>query len=221
MKISNAKNETDETVIYFNEKATQNFDNQFDAHKFQLNSGTIPSIYSTDNKELYSINALQSLTDDITIPLTVNVALEGKQEIALLQQEGFKRKVELYLLDKTTNITYDLSKPYQFTAQKGLITDRFFLVAKPQFTDSELNGDILNVYPNPATEILNISLGDEYKGELKIRLIDVVGRELWAETVVKTTKIYETTVNLADKAAGTYILEVQGKIRTVKKIVKQ
>ncbi len=221
LKISNAKNEFDETVVYFNEKATSNFDNQFDAHKFQLNSGTIPSIYSTDNKELYSINALQNLTDDVTIPLTVNVGLAGTQKIALLQQEGFKRKVELYLLDKTTNTFYDLSKPYEFTGSKGVIADRFFLLAKPQFTDSELNGDILNAYPNPATEVLNISLGDEYKGELKIRLTDVVGRELWTEIVVKTTKIYETTVNLSDKASGTYILEVQGKIRTVKKIVKQ
>jgi hypothetical protein len=171
---------------------------------------------------LYAINALKDLKDDLIIPLLVNVGFSGKQKISLLQQTGFNRKVELYLLDKTTNITYDLSKgAYEFVANLGIIKDRFYLLAKPQFTESELNGDILNLYPNPTNEMLTISLADDYKGEISLRLVDMLGREVWKENLIKDNKIYQTTINLSGKASGTYLLEVVGSQKVVKKVIKQ
>jgi Secretion system C-terminal sorting domain/Domain of unknown function (DUF5122) beta-propeller len=221
LKMTNPSKDADETVVYFIDKATENYDGKYDALKFKLNEGTVPSIFSNYNKENYAINALKNLKDDMTIPLTVNVASEGKQSISLLEQAGFSRKVELYLLDKATNKSYDLSKTsFEFTAASGLIENRFFLIAKPQFTTAELNGDNLNLYPNPSSETVNISIGDDYKGELTLRLTDISGREVWIAKAEKTGKIYENSVNVENLASGTYILEVSGAKRMVKKVVK-
>ncbi len=222
LKMTNTSKEADETVVYFIDKATENYDRKYDAVKFKLNEGNVPSFFSTYNKENYAINALQNLKDDTTIPLTVNVTSEGKQSISLLEQAGFNRKVELYLLDNATNTHYDLSKGvFEFTAASGLIENRFFLIAKPQFTAAELNGDNLNLYPNPSSETLNISIGDDYKGELTLRLTDVSGREVWTAKAEKTGKIYENSVNIENLASGTYILEVSGAKKMVKKVMKQ
>jgi hypothetical protein len=79
----------------------------------------------------------------------------------------------------------------------------------------------LLVYPNPATETLNISFSDDYQGQVSLKLTDVSGREIWSSVVSKDNTIYQTTVNLSDMASGTYILEVNGKDKTVRKVVKQ
>jgi hypothetical protein len=79
----------------------------------------------------------------------------------------------------------------------------------------------LLVYPNPANETLTISFSDDYQGQVSLKLTDVSGREVWSSVVSKENTTYQTTVNLSDMASGTYILEVNGKAKTVKKVVKQ
>jgi hypothetical protein len=225
LAMTNAANKTDETVVYFADKATANFDKELDAVKFQLNGGNFPNIYTTDNKTekntLFSINALPTLNDDLLVPVTLQSWNGGVQKIAMTEKLNFTREVQVFLKDKSTNTLHDFSKgAFEFTATSGVLANRFELVFKPQFTAAELQGDNLNVYPNPSSEVLNISIGDDYKGELTLRLIDVTGREVWATKAEKTSKIYENSVNLSNFASGTYILEVSGAKKMVKKVVK-
>jgi hypothetical protein len=225
LAMTNSANKTDETVVYFADKATANFDKELDAVKFQLNGGNFPNIYTTDNKTekntLFSINALPNLTDDLVVPVTVQSWNGGVQKIAMTEKLNFVREVQVFLKDKSTNTLHDFAKgAFEFTATSGVIANRFELVFKPQFTAAELQGDNLNVYPNPSSEVLNISIGDDYKGELTLRLIDVTGREVWTTKAEKTSKIYENSVNLSNLASGTYLLEVSGAKKMVKKIVK-
>jgi hypothetical protein len=79
----------------------------------------------------------------------------------------------------------------------------------------------LLVYPNPATATLNISFSDDYQGQVNLKLTDVSGREVWSSVISKDSSVYQTTVNLSDMASGTYILEVNGKAKMVRKVVKQ
>jgi hypothetical protein len=222
LAMTNAEGKADETVVYFTEKATQNFDGQYDAVKFQLNAGDFPNIYTTDNKTLFSINALPQLNDDLIIPITVQSWTEGVQKIAMTEKLNFTRDVQVFLKDKSNGKLHDLSKGgFEFSMAAGVLADRFELIFKPQFTQSELNGDILSVYPNPTADKISISLGDDYKGTLTLRLIDVSGREIWVEKAEKSGKIYQTSTSLENLASGTYFLEVEGSKKVVKKIVKQ
>lgn len=244
--MTNAANKTDETVIYFSGKATANFDNQFDAIKFQLNGGNFPNIYTTNSKTdnitnnttnnqtekntLFAINALPNLTNDLVIPVVVQSWNGGIQKIAMTEKLNFTREVQVFLKDNSkdnltnnsTNNLHDFSKgAFEFTAPVGIVANRFELIFKPQFTTAELQGNNLNVYPNPSSEVLNISIGDDYKGALNLRLIDISGREIWSLQTEKTSKIYENSINLSNFSSGTYLLEVLGAKKIVKKIVKQ
>jgi hypothetical protein len=235
LALTNWANKTDETVIYFADKATTAFDNQFDALKLQLNGGNFSNIYThqnlsnqesennTSNKNmLFAINALPKLTDDLVIPIIIQSWNGGSHKIMMTEKTNFNRQVDVYLRDKTTNNLHDFSKGvFEFSATSGVIADRFELIFKPQFTAAELNGDNLNVFPNPSTEIVSISIGDDYKGELTLRLTDMLGREVWTEKAEKTSKIYENTLNISNLASGTYLLEVLGDKKMTKKIIKQ
>ena len=231
--MTNAANKTDETVVYFSDKATANFDKQFDAIKFQLNGGNFPNIYTTNSKTdnttnnteknvLFAINALPNLSDDLVIPIVVQSWNGGVMKIAMTEKLNFNREVQVFLKDNSKDNLHDFSKgAFEFAATAGVIANRFELIFKPQFTKAELQGDNLNVYPNPSSEILNISIGDDYKGALNFRLVDVSGREIWSFKAEKTSKIYENSINLSNLASGTYLLEVLGEKKMVKKIVKQ
>jgi hypothetical protein len=222
LALTNSANKTDETVVYFTEKATKDFDAKYDAVKFQLNGGNFSNIYTTDGKNLFSINGLPTLTDDLVVPIIVQSWTNGNQIITMTEKLNFNRSVEVFLKDKAMDKIHDLSKGgYEFAMTSGVLADRFELIFKPQFTQSELNGDILNVYPNPAVETLNISISDDYKGALTLRLIDVAGREIWSEKAEKTGKIYQTSASLEGLASGTYLLEVESSKKMLKKVVKQ
>ena len=67
----------DETVIYFDDNATMNFDNNYDAAKM-FNSGNVLNLYSSLNKALYTINCIPSnFTDELIIPLGYMVPSAG------------------------------------------------------------------------------------------------------------------------------------------------
>jgi hypothetical protein len=146
----------------------------------------------------------------------------GTQKIMLSEKLNFAREVQVFLRDKSSNTLHDFGKgAFEFSMTAGVLADRFEIVLQPQLTQAELAGDIVNVYPNPSTEILHLSMADTYKGELTLKLIDVSGREVWNYQAEKTSKIYENSVNISHLVSGTYLLEVAGDKKIVKKIVKQ
>jgi hypothetical protein len=212
----------DQTVVRFLDEATNNFDTKYDAIKFRMNEGEVPSLYSKDAKNTYSINSLTDLSSDVNVALAVNVTLAGEQSFSLQAKEGIANKATVYLFDKANNVMFDLSKgAYTFTAEKGLIADRFFLVTKAVAGITPSVANNVNVYPNPTSETLNVSVADDYKGEITLRLTDLSGREVWKQTATKDSKTYKTSVNMSERAQGMYILEVQGATKTVQKVVKQ
>ena len=73
----------------------------------------------------------------------------------------------------------------------------------------------LNVFPNPATDVVNISMDNE---ELRvIRLLDMNGRIL-SESYDKG---HFHSINVSDLDNGTYIIEIQGnEAHELKKFIK-
>ncbi|WCM41489.1 T9SS type A sorting domain-containing protein [Flavobacterium sp. CBA20B-1] len=75
-----------------------------------------------------------------------------------------------------------------------------------------------NIYPNPATNVVNISNSDNMPVQ-QITVYDVNGRQLSSQTFQNETEIQLNVTNLA---SGTYMLHLQTKQGTaVKKLVKK
>lgn len=80
----------------------------------------------------------------------------------------------------------------------------------------------LVLYPNPTESILNVSFSESIIDHLEIRIIDILGREVYYKNVDGLSeKIQRLNLNLGDLSAASYFIsfELPGK-RIIKKIIK-
>ena len=117
-----------------------------------------------------------------------------------------------------THTYYAVAHNYVETTGSGLASVYGSLTAKFYANAStgvkEITITHFNLFPNPTSEKLNISLA-EPTGSLEIKLADINGR------IIKNEKMNNTNsyqLNVADLAAGMYFVTVNG---TVKRIVKE
>jgi hypothetical protein len=79
-----------------------------------------------------------------------------------------------------------------------------------------------NVYPNPSSDIFNISFISEEVQNLKIRVVNMLGEVVSSEDLERFVGEYTKQINLEEKTKGVYFLEIitnQGVVN--KKIVLQ
>jgi hypothetical protein len=83
----------------------------------------------------------------------------------------------------------------------------------------EMSETMVQVYPNPATNLLTISVGDATQCEpLSVVVIDVMGQVVLAETVSAT----EMSLDVSHLPSGIYFIQMdQGDFWSVRKFVKQ
>ena len=80
--------------------------------------------------------------------------------------------------------------------------------------------DIIKVFPNPTLGILNIDFVKKDLGEVKIRMINYVGQEIFELSYSQPSGT--VSINLVEFSSGMYILEVSdGNIKQSQKIVIQ
>ncbi|WP_289044665.1 S8 family serine peptidase [uncultured Olleya sp.] len=79
----------------------------------------------------------------------------------------------------------------------------------------------LSVWPNPAKDNINYSFKSDYKGNIKISLIDLQGRVVYTKTPFKNNSpTIEGNLDLSNFSKGVYFLNIeQGKSTTNKKII--
>ncbi|MCF6169099.1 T9SS type A sorting domain-containing protein [Lutibacter sp.] len=103
-----------------------------------------------------------------------------------------------------------------YTFRQGFIQPNVF--AKIQDKNIPLNLKVL-VYPNPFVENISISFDEEIKGEVKVSLFDMLGRQLFTNKFKSKRKI---NINLHDFAVANYILKVRYSNRQyITKIIKK
>jgi hypothetical protein len=219
LSVASSANQKDETVIYFTEKATQNFDNQYDALKFQLNGGNIPSIYTSNGQNLFSINAHQNVIDELSIPLLIHSFNEDKLQIALIEKLDLDN-VSVFLKDTAQNIVHDFSKgSYNFVASKGITANRFEIIFSTKKSLDNNNLDKIIVYPNPTTQKITVEMKN---GEdLQVELFDVLGKKVYEYAEKGVISNFTHEINLETLASGVYQLKVKDKNgMEMKKVVK-
>jgi fibronectin-binding autotransporter adhesin len=117
---------SDETVIRFNENAIDGFDNDLDAPKFK-NPDLMPSFYSVNGNEEYSINTLP-ISEERIIPLNIEPGFSGTYTITVQEIAPFDVPYILILKDKLMNSSKEiLDSSYTFQVNQGQGTNRFEL----------------------------------------------------------------------------------------------
>jgi hypothetical protein len=213
---------SDQTVIYFDEKATTGFDKMLDGRKAFLTDSD-PNIYSVIDGINYSINAIPYPDSTVTVPLVVNAVTAGSYTIKATELTGLE-KYKVYLNDKTQNIQVNLadSNSYTFDLATGTTADRFTVTVTTVVTavpETTLSNKAFNIYSS--TGSVNIqTLSDIWNGKQGgIRILDMTGRVFATEDNVEFSK--DNLLQIPVRAAtGIYMVELRsGTLRYVGKVM--
>jgi hypothetical protein len=184
--------ESDPTVIYFKNTASEKFDGNLDALKIMNTNAGIPSIYtvSSDQQSL-SINAVPEPDSCTHIPLGVQMMQDGELSFFITDVNALPANIYCFLFDKTTEKYYELKQnsSYTFNLAAGIYENRFLLV----FSRKEILSTQISVEPStPRFQvfgtgrniqlILNLPVGEK----ADIRFINMAGQVLSTKTYTQS-----------------------------------
>jgi len=119
----------DETVVYFDPDATDDFDGNFDALKMYAGTPGLPNISSRTGNTEFAINVLGEFNHDRAVPLSVYITQAGSYTISALEVIEFDPTAMIVLEDRITGQTYNLrtNQNLQFHFTSGFYANRFVL----------------------------------------------------------------------------------------------
>jgi hypothetical protein len=220
----NRSGNQDETIVWFNDKATNSFDRKYDAAKLFFSVTGTDQIYTWSGADKYVINGIPFPAQSITIPMGVRITNQGSvcQIIAtkILGLENYK----VTLTDRlNSDLTIDLNTTdrYSFTSDAGTFNDRFYITISKVINSlpETLTGEKpFNVYT--FNKVLNIELisTDWDKKTGSVSVYDLAGRKVLYINNVEWMIGDLKNISL-DKPDGLYIVEIRaGKRSYVAKI---
>ena len=158
LRISNGTN-ADETLIAFNNKATNNLDS-YDSPKMLNNNVDMPEIYTQVGDEKLVINGFKSMEDITEVPLGFVSPKAGNFTLKINEFTNFDSATKVLLTDATQpGVTFDITdgSAYTFTADiTPATTNRFSLIFRaPGITTGIENTSKQNaqVFVNSANQI--------------------------------------------------------------------
>ncbi len=117
----------DETVLYCQAGATNQFDAAYDAYKL-INDNAIPWIALTYSTSIFQINAVAPISQNFSMDVKTNTDTTGQFTITANNIGSFPLGSCIYLYDKFTGITTNLrTNSYSFTLHDTTNTARFSL----------------------------------------------------------------------------------------------
>lgn len=198
--------------------ATLNKDG-YDINKLE-NENLNLSAYGTDNN-LLTLSAIPFVTEETRIKLNVEATEVGTYKFDFTNMDQFDAGISVSLLDKYTNKTTDVRANTKYTFEMGAGVNqwgknRFEIILNGKATTgvnentTNVTAAQLSVYPNPATDVLNISLSNGTSIET-VNIYNVSGK------LVNTAKVIANQINISDLSNGVYFIEVlteNGKLTT-------
>ena len=167
-------------------------------------------------------NQLEMKRSILIITLLLFAVSIGAQQIkqdVIASAGGFNKSV-----DNSISISWTLGETLvsSFTSGDGSLILTYGFQQKLIITAIEENIDDaveVTVYPNPTSEVVNISFGKVIDKEILVYLLDAQGK------LVKTDRIETSavtkTLNMQDLPAGIYYIRLaKGKLVNVYKVVK-
>jgi hypothetical protein len=85
----------------------------------------------------------------------------------------------------------------------------------------DLSSSLL-VYPNPVSAMANISLENEWQGEVNLRIVNALGQIVWIQEMEKTGQLLDVSIDMQQLPDGVYrLLLSNGASMVVKSLIKQ
>jgi hypothetical protein len=206
-------NNVDRTFIHFRDQANELFDPAFDAPKL-TNPGV--NLASKDAKgEFYSINSLplSALDDTKVIPLSVLNSVEATYTLGFEDVKSFDGQ-EIYLEDKYTNTTSLLTEGmnYNFTlsSDKASSNDgRFNLIFAKKSTGlgKQAQANSFMLFPNPASDKINISLINTNSGDYNYEIYNQLGAQVKAGNLDFNANRAQS-IGVEEMSTGVYFIKV-------------
>jgi hypothetical protein len=136
----------------------------------------------------------------------LNLKLEGS-DIYFVELNGKLTKTSINELQLSLKSGLNKVKVYTDKQCQGIIERSFFV-------------DAVQIYPNPFDTELNLILGSEYQGTIKVGISDMGGRLIYSKDHQSDGGFLK--LNLEDLAPGPYLLQISaGEHRTVRKILRR
>ena len=103
------------------------------------------------------------------------------------------------------------------------VNDGFHFTAQTVTAVNDYAGvNDLSVFPNPATDRLNISFVMEDENPVFCKILDMTGKLLYNKSIESTGGLIEESVNVSEFAKGIYLLRIEtSKGTTIEKFVKE
>ncbi len=180
LNIENSQ-KSDETVVRFDDKATDKVDILFDAYKFSQTGNGI-GIWTMTGNVNYSINGLPFPETKAEIPVGIYNTGAENFKITGAEINGLD-DYNIILTDKLTNTSVDLKKAgsYSFQAQGGIVNDRFVLTVTNISTGlpETIAGDKpFNIYSNKGIVYIQ-SLDETWDMKpSRVNVYDLYGRRI-------------------------------------------
>ncbi|WP_373941514.1 T9SS type A sorting domain-containing protein [Polaribacter sejongensis] len=188
-------------AISFKNNNSFDFDKGYDTEIYDVGTTDIYWKFPNNDKK-YVITGVQSISEDLEIPLELVISKDGQVTIGIDEWNAIDRAV--YFTDKLTNASYPIDgKTIDITLAKGTYTDRFVLAFSKSTTlgiEDAILEDKVSVYlDNNAKEIvINNNSNLDLK---KVTLFNILGQEVaqWSniETANKESRLKINTLSKA------------------------
>ena len=204
---------TDETLIYFDTDAANNFDN-YDSPKYMNNSAKTPDLYSKVGTERLVINGLNAIADNMELPLGFSLNAAATLKLKATEMSNFPIGNRIYLRDKQQNSETELTPETEYTFSTTETTtnneSRFSLLFKaPNSTTGTVNTerDEVSVFVNTQNEIVILA-----KENSNYTIYNAVGQQIAAGTIINHLPL---TIN---QLKGVYVVKVNN--QSIRVVVK-
>jgi len=193
---------TNETVIVFNDMATQMFDKQYDAMNINTQNISQPDFYSFSNNGFeLSVNAIPFNNNHIIVPLGYKTNAYGTHTIEAFDFDLIDPAVNIFLEDKKLNVMHDIrnQNTYTFNYVGTDTVNRFDLHFNAVTINSEQDIYISKdfyAHIHSSENILFITFSDINESHYKLVVYDITGRQVYIESLNSTSKIHKVPLNI-------------------------
>jgi hypothetical protein len=170
----------DNLNIGFDENANAVFETKYDAIKLNNDSFNFSSI--TSNGE-YVCTDMRPFINEGKIKLFTNIR-SGSTEVEMSTSTfNLPNGKDLFLVDNFTNKTIKIDSKFKYNFlidannQSTFGSERFYLTTNIGTSVKELsNASFFTIYPNPATDLLNIALSTSKEGNYSYTIFNQLGQ---------------------------------------------
>ncbi|KUJ61456.1 calcium-binding protein [Flavobacteriaceae bacterium CRH] len=195
LNLKNTEGVFKQTLVGYIKGATNFYDETYDAES--MNANQFVDFYSVnDNKNLVIQGRELPFSDTDIIPLGYRISVAGQFTISIDHADGKLNDQTVYLEDKTTNTTHNLSiSDYKFNTNNGIFNDRFVL----SYTNKTLkNNDFKNIeneiYVSAKDKVIKIHSINTPISEVTI--FDISGKILFNKKKIEATE-FKTNLPLS------------------------